>query len=461
MPKPIPGPKGSFLTGNLKEFKADSLALFERCRYEFGVVASFRLGPRRLILVSEPDLIEEVLVTQNKSFRKHFAARLLRPVLGNGLLLSEGATWLRQRRLVQPAFSRRFVQDFSKIVLQHTDRLAQDWRRQPRRDLYHDMTKLTVDIAAHAFLGVSDTGDTAQIGDCLEVLHSDFEYRLQQPWCLPRWIPTARNRRLQKAIGRLTSIIDRMISQRQHDCDQHHDALSLLLQARDEDGNSMPIQSVRDEVMTLLLAGHDTTANGLTWTWTLLANHPGVIATLCEEVGAVKLETVSANELLYAQRIVKESMRLLPPVYLFGREALQNVSLGDYQIHKGDTVVMSQWVVHRDPRFFDDPLDFSPSRWTPEFEQALPKYAYFPFGGGPRICIGKHVAMAEATLILADLARQFEVQIDDDCDLTPWPAVTLRPKNAITATVRAKPSETIANDPSSSSDGAGASTYQT
>jgi len=435
MPKSIPGPRGNWLFGNLAEFRAGMLPFLERCRYEYGKVVAFRLGPKRLILVSDPSLIEQVLVTQNKSFKKHFATRLLKPVLGEGLLLSEGSQWLRQRRLVQPSFSRRFTDEFVEIVKLHTSRLAEEWERNARRELYRDMTQLTVQIAAHAFLGISDADDTEEIGDCLEVIHADFEHRFQQSWNLPTWIPTARNRQLSKAVRALTAIIDRMIDERRQKVDGQHDALSLLLRAEDEDGQRMPLQLLRDEVMTLLLAGHDTTANGLTWTWSLLAQHPGVV----NQLRAEDYKPVSAcphpDAASFAQKVIKESMRLFPPVYLFGREAMNSVQLGDFSIRKGDSVVMSQWIVHRDESYFPDPLVFEPDRWSVELERSLPKYAYFPFGGGPRVCIGREVAMLEAEQIISTLARRFTVNLESPEDVEPWPTVTLRPKNAVWATV--------------------------
>lgn len=439
MQKSIPGPHSSWLFGNLAEFRAGMLPFLERCRYEYGKVVAFRLGPKRLILVSDPSLIEQVLVTQNKSFKKHFATRLLKPVLGKGLLLSEGSQWLRQRRLVQPAFSRRFTDEFVEIVKLHTSRIADAWEQNARRELYRDMTQLTVQIAAHAFLGISDADDIEEIGDCLEVIHEDFEHRFQQSWNVPTWIPTARNQRLSQAVRALTAIIDRMIDERRHNVDGRHDALSLLLRAEDEDGQCMPLQLLRDEVMTLLLAGHDTTANGLTWTWSLLAQHPGVVSQLRAEDNKQISSCPHSDAAPYAQKIIKESMRLFPPVYLFGREAMNSVQLGDFSIRKGDSVVMSQWIVHRDESYFPDPLVFDPDRWSAEPERTLPKYAYFPFGGGPRVCIGKEVAMLEASAVLGILASRFNLSLEHPDRLIPWPTVTLRPRDSVWAKVRKVP----------------------
>jgi cytochrome P450 len=452
MSMPIPGPRGSFILGSLKEFRAGLLPFLDRCHKEFGSVATFRLGPHRLVLLSEPSLIEEVLVHQNKLFMKHYAVRLLRPVLGNGLLLSEGKQWLTQRRLIQPAFSRRFNDDLAKIVRRHAERLAADWKESPRRDLYHDMTKLTVQIAAEAFLGVSDLVDMEEIGQHLEVIHADYEHRFQQAFTPPMWVPTSWNLRLRRAVQGLTALIDRMIERRKKDPAVHHDALSLLLRVTDEQGQGMPIQLLRDEVMTLLLAGHDTTSNSLTWTWVLLAQHPQVFEALRAEVRARDDGTQCTGEFPYTLKVIKESMRLLPPVYLFGRAALSPVQLGAYTIRKGDSVIMSQWVLHRDPRWYPDPLTFKPDRWTPEFESTLPKYAYCPFGGGPRVCLGKEVAMVEAATVLATLAREFDIHLESPETITPWPTVTLRPKEAVWAKVASRERPVVTADGGSSSE---------
>lgn len=442
----IPGPRGHWLLGNLPELRAGMLPFFERCRLEYGPIVAFRLGLRRLILVSDPSYIEEVLVAKNKSFKKHYVTRMLKPILGNGLLLSEGQSWLKQRRLIQPAFSRRFTDDFARIVNLHSSRMAEQWRQSQRRDLYHDMTQLTVEIAAHAFLGISDTAASKEIGDCLEVIHADFEYRFQRAWNPPVWFPSSRNLKLRRAINRLTRILDRMIEKRRQDTDVGHDALSLLLRAEDEQGERMPLQLLRDEVMTLLLAGHDTTANGLTWTWFLLSQYPEAMAMLREKLWRKTVQESNLETQTIVRPVVKESMRLFPPVYLFGREAIHDVDIGGYRISKGDSVVMSQWVVHRDEQYYPTPKRFSPDRWTPEFERQLPKYAYLPFGGGPRACIGKHVAMLEAELIVANLASEFSIHLESPDDVEPWPTVTLRPKSAVWASVESDAARTARGD---------------
>ena len=429
--------KGHWLWGGLPEFKRGMLEFFERMHRDYGTAVHFRLGPRRLLLLTEPDLIEEVLLRQTRNFHKHWAFRLLIPVLGKGLVLSEGDFWLKQRRLIQPAFSRKLTEMFAEIVVRRANDMAKVWSESPRRDLYRDMTTLTVQIAAEAMLGADMPAELEAIEAALEVIHGDFESRFKSAFNIPAWIPTAKNRRRAKAIAVLDDLIDRMIAERKSSESQGGDALSLMIAMRDEDGRGMPDKQIRDEVMTLLLAGHDTTANTLTWTWFLLSQNPSVADAVSEEVTAVIGDRdPTADDLAalsYTGKVTKEVLRLMPAAYVFGRQAIQDTNVVGVDVPKGTNVLMCQWVVHRDERFYDDPLAFNPDRWTPEFEANLPKFAYFPFGGGPRICIGKELALLEGTLITAVLGARFRHDLEDPAGVVPWPTVTLRPRDAVWA----------------------------
>ena len=435
----LKGPRGHWLLGNLREFRAGMLLFFEKYRDEFGAMSEFRLGRRHIILLSEPSLIEEVLVTQNRIFRKHFGVQLLKPVLGNGLLLSEGPFWLRQRRMMQPAFSRQLSAGFAGIVLHHACRLSQDWQAQPHRDLYRDMTAFTAQVAAEALLGVEMSSDMRAITEALEEIHADFEFRFQQIFNFPMWIPTQSNRRLRGAVMKLTAVIDRMISIRRRTGANGHDALALLIRAGDETGQRMSNQQLRDEVMTLLLAGHDTTANAITWSWYLLSQHPQEAAKLQRETLAVlqgRSPTSSdLGSLRCCRNVLLESMRLYPPAYMIGREAVCDCTVGGIKVRKGTSILLCQWLVHRDPRYFDRPLEFLPDRWNENFERRLPPYAYFPFGGGPRVCIGKELALLEGALVLAVLGSRFNIRLEQPQEVRPWPTVTLRPAKGVEAKV--------------------------
>lgn len=433
-----PGPSGHWLLGSLPEYRRDPLAFYTRIAREYGDVVSYRFGPHRVMLVSHPDLIEQVLVTDNKSFSKHYALRLLIPILGQGLLTSEGNFWLRQRRLIQPAFSRQQVESYAGVMLDHTHRLLGAWRDGQTRDLHADMMQLALGIVSKTLLDV-DAGDRYhEVAASIDTILNDFDARFQSAFPPPFWLPLVpQNIRLKRAIHRLDTIIGRIIAQRRAEGAGRGDLLSQLIQARDaDDQTGMTDRQLRDEVMTLFLAGHETTANALAWTWYLLATHPVIESRLYDELRTVlagREPTVAdVPRLTFTSRILQESLRLYPPAYSFGREAIADVELGGYRVPKGTTVILSQWVTQRDSRFYQHPERFDPDRWTPEFTKTLPKYAYFPFGGGPRICVGNTFALLESTLILATIASRFRFTLVPGTDVRPRASVTLRPHHGIT-----------------------------
>jgi cytochrome P450 len=456
-----PGPRGRWLSGNLLEFRRDMLGFLSETARTYGDLASFRLGPRRVVLASHPDLIEQVLVSDNRNFGKHYALQFLRPVLGNGLLTSEGDLWLRQRRLMQPAFLRQRLEGYGPVMVDRTRRLMAGWHDQAVRDAHADMTHLALQIAAKALLdveGLSEKGsdpaeakggqtpfrkasdESQPVGRALDVLMQDFTYRFVNAFPLPRWLPTPWNRRVRKAIGELEAIIYGIIERRRHEPDRG-DLLSVLVRARDQDdGRGMDDRQLRDEVMTMFLAGHETTANALAWTVYLLAQHPEAEARLVEECRSVldgrDPTPADIPALRYTESVFLESMRLYPPAYIFGRRALRECRLGDYDLPAQTTVLISQWVLHRDGRFFDRPEQFEPERWLTGLAQRLPRFAYLPFGGGPRGCIGNTFAMMEGVLILATLFPAFGFSLAPGPPVRPRPSVTLRPATGIRVVLR-------------------------
>jgi cytochrome P450 len=431
-----PGPKGHWLWGSLPEFRRDSLAFYTRCARDYGDVIAFRFGPRRAVLLTHPDLVEQVLVVQNRNFVKHFGIQLLRPLLGNGLLLSEGDFWLRQRRLVQPAFLRQRFDGYGAVMVEHSLRLLDGWRDGETRDIHRDMMGLALGIAAKTLLDADVTGAAAEVGHALDQLMNDFIYRFGSAFPVPAWLPTPNNRRRRQAMRRLDWIINGIIRQRRQAGGDRGDLLSMLMRARDEgDGTGMTDQQLRDEVMTLFLAGHETTANALTWTWYLLAQHPKIevklLAELRDVLGDRPPTVADLPRLRYAEWVVHESMRLYPPVVAFGRQAVERCEIGGYEIPAGGTVIMSQWVVHHDARFFDNPNEFQPERWDNDLIHRLPKFAYFPFGGGPRVCIGNTFALMELVLVLATIAPRYRFQLVPGHPVKPFPSVTLRPAHGV------------------------------
>jgi cytochrome P450 len=430
-----PGPKRYFLIGNLKEINRDPLSFFTRCARSYGDVVRFWFGPFPAYMLNHPDLIEQVLVTQYPNFVKSSVYRRGLRILGNGLLTSEGDFWRRQRRLSQPAFHQERVAAYGKVMVAYANRLLDQWQEGEVRDVHQDMMQLTAAIAAKTLLDEDVTTEAEGVQDAIQAV-MDFNAQLSNQYFVPGWLPTPSNLRYSRAIKQLDTLIYRIIDQRRSSGKDTGDLLSLLLMVRDEtDGTQMTNQQVRDEAMTLFLAGHETTALALTWTWFLLSQHPLIEAKLHEELKTVlsgRSPTVAdIPKLRYTEQVVLESMRVYPPLWGLSRAALNDCELGGYPIKAGTTVFLSQWVIHRDPRFFDNPEIFNPDRWADNLKKRLPTFAYFPFGGGPRICIGKAFAQMEAVLLLAAIAQKFHLILPADQKVVPQPSLSLRPKDGM------------------------------
>jgi cytochrome P450 len=439
MPLP-PGPKGRLLTGHLREFRGDRLSFYVRCARDFGDVVALRFVSRRVFLVSHPDLIESVLVTHARNYIKHFALRLNPLVLGQGLLTSEGDFWLRQRRLIQPAFQRQRLASFAGEMVAAAERHLAGWAPGQAKEIDAEMSRLTLDVTGRTLFGADVTGDAADVGEAMRVLQRSFLALFTSLLPVPPWMPTPTNLRLRRAVRRLDAIIYRLIAERRATAADRGDLLSLLLAARDEeDGGGMSDRQVRDEALTLFLAGHETTALALSWTWYLLGRHPEVEARLAAEwrqvLGGRPPTFEDLPRLRYTERVVLESLRLYPPAPTIGREALAECALGGFRVPAGTTILLSPWVVHRDPRWYDRPEEFRPERWADGAGQR-PKYAYFPFGGGPRLCIGNNFALMEAALVLATLGQRYRFTLVPDHPVAVWPTVTLRARDGIRAVLQ-------------------------
>ena len=432
-----PGPPPRrWLTGNLPDFVPDRLEFLTDCARRYGDVVALRLGPRRLLVVNHPDLVEDVLVTQNRRFIKHFALRRARRALGKGLLTSEGDFWRRQRRLAQPGFHRERIAAYADVMVAFAERLLATWEDGQRRDAQNDMMRLTLEFVAKTLFDADVTGESAEASIAMEALLAGFTARLDRMFPLPEWIPTPANLRTARATRRLDRILLGIIARRRASGEDRGDLLSMLLHAQDEeDGTGMDDRQLRDEAMTLFLAGHETTANTLAWAWFLLSEHPAVERRLHEELDGVlgghPPTVADLPRLPYAEAVITEALRLYPTVWLLGREAIEPCAVGGYEVPVGRTVFMSQWVIHRDGRFYDDPLSYRPERWLDGLARRLPRYAYFPFGGGPRICIGSGFAQMEAVLLLATIARRYRLRLEPGAVVTPVPTMTLRPKAGI------------------------------
>ncbi len=429
------------MLGNLIEFRKDKLAFFLRCAREYGEMATIRVGSRKVVLLSNPAMIEQVLVTQHRNFVKHFVLRLLKPVLGEGLVTSEGDFWLRQRRLIQPAFGRAQVDSYAGIIVSLTEQMLSEWQPGQERDLHAEMMRLTLAIVAKALLDADVRGEFDEVAEALEYLMRDFVYRFESVIRFPRWMPTHWNRRIKREHQRLDRVIYGIIARRREGPLDGADLLTRLMQATDGEG-VMTDRQLRDEMMTLFLAGHETTANALAWTWYLLAQHPEIEtrlnAELREVLGGRSPTLADVPRLVYTEQVLTESMRLYPPVYTVGRRSIEACEIGGYDVPADTTFLMSQWVLHHDPRFFDEPDVFRPERWGDGLAKRLPKFAYFPFSGGPRVCVGNTFAMLEATLALATIASRYRFELVPGQRVETWATVTLRPRHGIRAICHAR-----------------------
>ena len=434
-----PGPKGTLLGGNVRQFRAALLNFLLETAREYGPLASFRIGPRRVFLASGPDLIEQVLVTDAKHYIKHFGARAFKPVLGNGLVTSEGAFWHRQRKLIQPAFLKIRVQSYAQIMAELTDQMLDSWTPGKSVQINYEFEALTSKIALKTLFDLEDPGDRQRFSGTLKLAFELMNVRLRRIFKLPLWVPTPANLRLQRAVGELDRTVEGFIASGRSRRDVGEDLLSRLLVAQHEDGTRMSDLQLRDEAMTLYLAGHETTALTLAWSWYLLSQNPNVENKLVSEWQDVLAgATPTADQLHrlpYTAAVIAESMRLYPPVYVIGREATDDLELGGYRVKRGYTVLMSQWVNHRDPRYFPEPEEFCPERWENGLAKRIPKFAYYPFGGGQRLCVGSSFALMEAAIILAAVGQRYRFTLDPDAVIGIKPQITLLPANGIPATL--------------------------
>jgi cytochrome P450 len=436
-----PGPRQHLLLGNLLELRRDPLGFFTRCAREYGDVVAIRVVVVRGYFINHPDLIEHVLVTHNRKFMKGRALRLSKRFLGEGLLTSEGDFWLRQRRLSQPAFHRQRIAGYADIMVSSAERVLDQWRDGETRDVHAEMMRLTLDIVSKSLFGAETSGHSDAVSAAIGVLMEQFVslIRFSPERLLPEFLPTRRNRAYRSAAGRLDAVIYDILRERRANGRETGDLLSLLLHAQDEDGSRMTDRQLRDEVMTLFLAGHETTANALSWAWWLLAQHPDAEAKLHAELrdtlGGRAPALDDLPRLRYTEWVIHEAMRLYPPAWAMGREALEEIELGGYRVPRGTQVLMSQWVMHRDARYFSEPEAFRPERWDNDLARRLPKFAYFPFGGGPRLCIGNLFAMMEAALVLATVAQRYRLALVPGQQIIPWPTITLRPRPGIKMTL--------------------------
>ena len=434
-----PGPKGLPILGNMFEARGDAIGYFSKCVREYGDIVFLRFLGVPMCFINRPEYIESVLVTQHGNFSKSKDYRALRRVLGTGLLTSEGEFWRRQRKLVQPAFHQERIGAYAEVMVRFTERMIESWKDGQALDIHEAMMRLTLDIVAKTLFDTDVSHEAEDVGAALHILMGKFMRQAAFAFLLPSSIPIPTTRRLQQAVGQLDKVIYGIIRQRRASGKMTGDLLSVLLQARDDQGVGMTDRQLHDEIMTLFLAGHETTANVLSWTWLMLGQNPQVEERLSEELQRVldgrPPTPADLPRLTYTDMVIRETMRLYPPVWIIGRRALAPFRLGGYELPANTNVLMSQLLMHRDARYFSEPERFDPERWKAGDSRgaALPRFAYFPFGGGPRVCIGAGFATMEAVLLLATIAQKFRVSLVPGQTVEMLPSVTLRPKSGLRA----------------------------
>jgi len=443
-PRPT-GPRGIPVLGSLPEFARDPIAFFERLRRDYGPVVRYRLGPARYWSVASPTGVEQVLVGQASRVQKDRTTRSLSRLLGQGLVTSESPLWKRQRRLAAPSFKPRQIASYADVMVQAADRGVRAALEglPAERDVHHDMTEVTLEIVLRTLFGSFDE-QTEQAGRAIGRFMQAFEDEVRSiRRLLPRWVPTSSQRAMERSRAALEAFVDGIIEARRASGEDRDDLLGRLLAARDEQGIGMEAEQLRDEAITVFAAGHETTAIALTMALWLVARHPEVQDALVAELDAVlgdRLPALADVEALSLHgAVIRETMRLYPPVWVVGRIAREPLVVDGHRIGAGDQILMPTWITHRDPELWIGPEAFRPRRWLDGETDDLPRFAYFPFGGGPRVCIGNHFATLEAVLVLAVWLQRLRVAPDPSSRLDLMPAVTLRPRGGLRLRVSARP----------------------
>ena len=397
-------------------------------------------------LLAHPDHVRHVLVDHHRNYDKQTKGfDVLRLVLGNGLLTSEGDFWKRQRRIAQPAFHKERIASFGEVMVRAAEDTARRFDEVAKRggtlDVAAEMMRLTLRIAGETLLSTDVTSEADTVGASVSVLLNEANSRILRPIDVPLSWPTPHNKILLGAVESLDRVVGRMIEDRRRMTERPNDLLTMLMEARDEEtGEGMTDQQLRDEVLTIFLAGHETTANALAWTFYLLSKHPGVGRRLAAELASTLRgrapDVADVGKLVYTNAVLKESMRLYPPAWIIGRRAVEPDVIDGYDIPRDSFVFVSPWITHRHPAFFPNPEGFDPDRFLPENAASIARNAYFPFGAGPRICIGQGFAMLEAALLLATLWQRFHLDLVSSHPVIPQPSITLRPRHGILARPR-------------------------
>ncbi len=436
-----PGPAGLPFLGHLLRARKDPLRFAMELTREYGDISSFRIGPYKGYLLNHPDYFHHVLKAHHRNYNKeNYNYKKLKPVLGEGLITAEGEQWLHHRRLMQPVFHPKRVDRFGSTVIAATREMLERWDAPAARNeplpFAAEMMRLTLRIIAESLFSTDIRSSTEIVSRSFSTLNREISRQFQTLFSPPRWIPTPRNRAFNKALYDLNGLVYRIIDKRRKENNKDDDLLGMLLAARDDHyRQGMTDRQLRDEVITLLLAGHETTANLLSWTCYLLSRHPAAAERLTTELEEVLGErnptAADLPALRFTVSVLEESLRLFPPVWIISRQAIGRDEIGGYEIPAGTTVTLCSYTLHRHPAFWEHPEQFRPQRFLNGRGSGKGLPAYFPFGGGPRSCIGGHFAMMEATLILAMIFRRYHLELVSGPPVEPEPLVTLRPRDGL------------------------------
>jgi len=417
-----PGPKGYPLVGLIPRLMRDMMGTYREAA-QIGGIVEMDLGMQRAYLLTDPELIKHVLLDNYRNYVKGEQLDSIRPLLGNGLFLSEGDFWFTQRRLMQPAFYRPKLSGLADVMVEAAQMVVDRWEAQPPDqpvNMMYEMRQITQSVIVQAMFSTSiSREETIRAGEALDYALLTLVERSITPFSMPEWLPTARNRRLREALATLDEVVYRFIDERralvsrtEDGYDPTGDLLSMLINVRYEDtGEGMSDQQLRDEVMTMFLAGHETTANTLTWVWYLLSQHPEIEARLHAELddvlGGRAPTFADLDTLAYTRMVIEETLRMYPAVWMTGRQSIEEDVIGSYTIPADSMLMLSFYFMHHDPTYWDEPEVFRPERFSEGGAQDRPRWAYLPFGGGPRVCIGQHFALMEAQLVLALIAQRY------------------------------------------------------
>ncbi len=434
-----PGPFGHPLLGNLKHLRVRVLDFFAELQEKFGDITTVRFAIRNVTYIQNPEYIYYVLQENNRNYTKSLRYEQLKYLLGNGLLTSEGEFWLRQRRMIQPAFHKHQLSSLANEMAVCTDEMLLQWEKNysgKSFNLSAEMMALTLQIVGKTLLNADVKSDAKNVGDALSFLLREVNIRTRTPILLPLWVPAPKHLKIKSAIATINKVLDKIFDDRRANPSERNDLLTMLMEARYEDtGLPMENNQLRDEVMTLFVAGHETTANALSWTLLLLLQNPECLSKCIDEIkkaiGTKTPEFTDLQNLKYLYMCIEESMRIYPPAWIIGRKTIRKDQIGNYKIPSGHNVLISPYALHRDKRYWPDPEKFIPERFLPEEVKKRPKNSYLPFGAGPRMCIGNNFAIMEMQIVLSMILQKFQLHLIPNKVVTPEPLITLRPGGGV------------------------------